>query len=225
MRWLLILFSLFIFPLYGFSQTDRDINNSMAKINQQQFDQGIKRVDKKQIEGSPYLDKEFKPALIVKTDHSEITNMALRYNAYENTMEFKQKETVLFIVDPVTISKIVFVDRIFVYASYRAGGKTRLSYFQMLTDGKFQLLKKYSTTFKAPEYKSDSPAKFVIQQPEYFLRYKNGMAHSISSRKKLIKVLQPVSEDIIDFIQREKINVRNETELINTLQFINRSEN
>jgi len=225
MRWLLILFSLFIFPLFCFGQTTRDIGNSMAKINQQQFDQGMKMIDKKQIEGSPYLDKAFKPALIVKTDQSEIRNMALRYNIYENTMEFKQKETVLFIVDPVTISKIVFADRIFVYALYRAGGKTRLSYFQVLNEGKYQLLKKYSTTFKAPELKSDSPAKFVTQQPEYFLRYKNGMAHSISSRKKLIKVLQPVSEDIIDFIQREKINVRNETELINTLQFINRSEN
>jgi hypothetical protein len=224
MRWLLILFPLFIFQFCCFGQTDRDIGNSMAKINQQQFDQGVKRIDKKQIEGSPYLDKEFKPALIIKTDHSEIRNMALRYNAYENTMEFKQKETVLFIVDPVTISEIIFEDRTFVYAMYKAAGKTRLSYFQLLTEGKYQLLKKYNIAFKGPESKSDTPAQFISQQPAYYLRYKSGMAHLISSRKKMIRALQPISNEMVDFIQQERINVRNEPELINALKFINQSD-
>jgi hypothetical protein len=140
-------------------------------------------------------------------------------------MEFKQKEIVLYIADPLSIGKIILDHRTFVYASYIDSRKIRLSYFQLLADGKYQLLKKYNTIYNPGEPKSNTPPHFEELQTDFYLRYKNGMAHEIHSKKELIKILQPISSDITSYIQQTKINFRNETELANAITHINKSAN
>jgi len=207
------------------AQYKTEIGHAAAKINQEKFNQEVKGLNYEQIEGSPYIEKEFKPALIIKTDESEIRNLALRYNVYKNSMEFKPKETVLFIADPGTISRIILNHRTFVYASYTDSRKIRLSYFQLLAEGKYQLLKKYNTVYNLGDSKSNIPPKFEELSPDFYLRYKSGMAHQIRSKKELIRILQPISAEITEYIQQLKINFHNETELISILTNINKSEN
>ena len=207
------------------AQYKTDISNAAAKLNQEKFNQDVKQINNEQIVGSPYLEKEFKPALIIKTDESEIRHFALRYNVYKNSMEFKQKETVLFIADPGSISKIILDHRTFVYALYTDSRKIRLSYFQLLADGKYQLLKKYNTAYDLGEPKSNIPPKFEERQPGFYLRYKSGMAYQIRSKKELTKILQPISAEITAYLQQIKINFHDEAELVNTLIYINKSGN
>lgn len=225
MRLFLIILSLIILTLNCSGQIRTDIGSTIAKINQNDFNQGTKIINEDQIGGSPYLDKEFKSALIIKTDHTEIKDIFLRYNILKNTMEFKQKETVLFIADPVTISRIIFDNTIFVYCLYKDSKKVRLSYFQLITEGKYQLLKKYNTVFRASDGKTDTPARFENIQPDYYLRYRDGMAHKIRSRKELIKLIQPISQEVIDYLQQKRINIQNEEELTTAILYINNSVN
>jgi len=221
---LFLLFPLIILSLSCLGQYRTDISNAVAKLNQDNFNDQVKGIDYGQIEGNPFLEKEFKPAVIIKNDGTEIRDFLLRYNVYKNSMEFKQKEIVLYIADPSSISKIILDHRTFVYASYTDSRKIRLSYLQLLVDGKYQLLKKYNTVYNPGEPKSNKSQMFEELQPGFYLRYKNGMAHEIHSKKELIKILQPISSEITSYIQQTKINFRNEIELANTITYINRSD-
>jgi hypothetical protein len=202
----------------------------MGKIQQQKMISGFKNLEENQISGSPYLSKQFKPCLIIKTDPSEIRNMSLRFNVFRNAMEFKQSETIMEIADPTLISRIVFDSCVFIYAPYTAGSKIRLGYFQLITEGKYQLLKIYKVDLKKSSNINDvgptnESNRFESLPPDYYLRYGTGMAYLINSQKGLIRVIQPISQEVIDTILQKNINVHNETELINTVIYINNSAN
>lgn len=218
MRSFFIFLLAFIFAFNSSGQS-REAFNSMERIAHQ----GLRIIEEQQISGNPYLDREFKPALIVRTDDSEITNMSLRYNIFKNIMEFKQKETLLYIADPITIDHIILDNNVFVYAPYKASKKIKRSYFQLIASGNFQLLKKYNSVLKKSDPKEGTPTRFEDSKPDYYLRYKDGTAKQITTRKELIKIIQPISKEIIDYIQQQKIKVYDETELISTIKYINKS--
>lgn len=235
MRLLLIILPIIIWStcVYGQGINSQDgsrIGDEMAKIKQQRFNQERKYLKEEQIAGSPYLDRQFISGLIIKTNNTEFRDIPLRYNIFNNTMEFKQKETILDIADPQTISRIILDNRVFVYAPYKAGKKIRLSYFQLLTEGKFQLLKMYKVAFKGSGEKlmvgdESNSNRFERLLPAYYLRYRNGMAHLIDSQKELIKILQPIPQEVIDFIQANSINTKNEKQLIDLIEYTNKIVN
>ena len=211
-------------------QNRTDFKDALEKIHRQKMISGHNNNDESQISGSPYLGKHFKSCLIIRTDQSKIRDMSLRFNVFRNTMEFKQKETILEIADPTSINRIVFDSGVFIYAPYTAASKIRLGYFQLLTEGKYQLLKMYKVDFKEKSKINDvGPTsvsnRFESLPPDYYLRYGTGMAYLLNSQKGLIKAIQPISQEVIDTIQQKKINVHNETELINTVIYINSSAN
>jgi len=230
MRFLFTFFQIIIFTFFCNGQTVTDFKSVMEKIQQQKMISGPNNLEENQISGSPYLNKQFRSCLIIKTDHSEIRDMSLRYNIFRNTMEFKQRETIMEIADPTLIGRIVFDSCVFIYAPYTAASKIRLGYFQLLIEGKYQLLKMYKVDFKRSSKINDiGPTsvsnRFESLPPDYYLRYGTGMAYLLNSQKGLIKAIQPISQEVIDTIQQKKINVHNETELINTVIFINSSAN
>jgi hypothetical protein len=58
--------------------------------------------------------------------------------------------------------------------------------------------------------------------PYYYLRYGDGMANRIDSQKKLIKILQPVPQEVIDYILKYNIKPTDEKELIELMKYINK---
>ena len=205
----------------GQNSNENQLQNFSYELKQRNFREGYQTLTEDQIAGSPYLNRQFTESVIVRTDHSVLKNISLRYNIFANRMEFKEKETVLYIPDPYTISRIQIGNQIFVYALYMTSKTVKASYFQLLTEGNYQLLKMYKVTFKNSDVKADihdSP-RFENQEPSYYFRYRDGMAHLISSQKELIKILQPVHEEVIDYIRSNKINARNQSQLIDLMNF------
>jgi hypothetical protein len=58
--------------------------------------------------------------------------------------------------------------------------------------------------------------------PYYYLRYGDGMANLIDSQKKLIKILQPIPQEVIDYILKNNIKASDERELIDLMEYINK---
>lgn len=225
MRIILILvpFILWSFRINGQninSQTSNAAFYEAVKEKQRQSAENLNSTDEEQISANPYLNREFRPGLIIKTNKTEFRDIPLRYNIFNNTMEFKQKETILEIIDPQTIDHILLDEKIFVYGPYKSARKIRLSYFQILTNGKFQLLKMYRVNRNGATSKQESSV-FESTTPLYYLRYLRGTAHLIDSSKKLIQILQPISQEVIDRIQQNRITDYDENELIQLLDYIN----
>ncbi|MFY9151467.1 MAG: hypothetical protein WAO52_05600 [Prolixibacteraceae bacterium] len=197
----------------------------ISKRQRLEESQNPKYLTENEIAGSPYLNKEFISGNILKINNSEIKDIPLRYNIYTNNFEFLKDSVVLNIVAPSEIAKITLNNQSFAYSRYITPKNIRYSYFQVISGGNYQLLKMYRVVFENADGKifgSDS-SRFVQAAPLYYLRYNNGLAHLIDSKKKLIKILQPIPEEIINFIQQQRTIIRDENKLIELLDLTNKT--
>lgn len=228
MRLFLIILPIFIFVCQVNGQNEsptksEDIGFEVARIKNSEFNRGKKYLSENEIAGSPYLDKNFIPASIVKTNGTEIKDMSLRYNIYNNTMEFEKEDKALSIAFPSEIFKIRMGGKVFVYSPYMTKKNVSSGYFQVLFEGRYHLLKKYEVVLKRPSEtrpQSNDSARFVSTPPHYFLRYGDGMAHLIDSQKKLIKFLQPIPHELINYIETNKIKMKNERQLMELMELL-----
>ncbi len=212
MRLVLVLLSIFLLSLHVIGQNLKDFTSeTLQKIRLQSNLAG----------NSP--ESHFIPAVIIRNDGTEIKDVALRYNVYTNTMQFKRNGTLLDIYETNKINRIIMADKIFVYAPYNEAKRIRLSYFQLLNEGKYQLLKMYKVGSDGTTQKQNANeySRYENSTTAYYLRYGDGMAYLIDSQNKLIKILQPVPKEVIDYIQKNNIKATNESELIDFMEYIN----
>lgn len=213
MRLVLVLLSIFLLSLQVKGQNLKEFSSeTLSKIRLQSNLAG----------SSP--DGEFIPALIIKTDGTEIKDIALRYNVVSNTMQFKRNGTILNIYETDKIERIILGDKVFVYAPYNDARRIRLSYFQLLNEGRNQLLKMYkiATDGTAEKPGANDYSSCEKATTYYYLRYGDGMANLIDSQKKLIKILQPVTQEVIDYIMKNNIKPTSDRELIDLMEYINK---
>ena len=217
MRLLLIVIPI-ILSIQSFGQDLNNFKSDMLKYSNQ-----LTFLNEKQIAGSPYLNQHFISGVIIKTNGSEIKGIQLRYNTYSHTMQFKKHGTIFDIAEPTNIKLIMMGDKKFVYAPYNVARKIRLSYFQVLNEGRIQLLKMHYVIYKGKSGNTEvvDSSRFEPSMPRYYLRYNNGTANLVSSQKKLIKILQPIPKSIINYIKENDTNVNDEKELIDLVEHTN----
>lgn len=232
MRLLLIIFPFFIlsFQVDGqtlHSQQSKDIDYEIRRLKQMVPDNSSKLVSGKEIAGNPYLDRRFQKSYILKITGDELKDVPLRYNLYSNNMEFEKDGKVLKLAVPAEIERINMGGKIFIYTRYMTSGNVCAGFFQVLYDGSYQLLKKDRAIIKMPADKTN-PAdslRFEQAEPLYYLRYGNGIAHLAYSQKTLIKTLQPIQQNILNYIKTNKINTKNEDKLIDLMNLIDNQPN
>lgn len=228
MRVLLIFFLIMLRTLQVDGQIkSENIGLEIEKKRHLEFSKGEKYIDEKQIAGSPYLNKQFQSSYISKINGAEIKNVLLRYNIYNDQMEFIKDMKFFSIALPNEIARINMGGIVFIYKPYTAAKSMSAGYFQVMYEGDFQLLKKYQVVLSSPSEKmhSGDSLRFERKLPQFYLRYRDGMAHLVYSQKTLIKGLQPISQNIIDYIKSNKINTRDEKQLIDLMEYMDQTEN
>jgi hypothetical protein len=205
----------------------KNIEQEFAKLKHLSQISKNECVDEKDIAGSPYLNKQFEVSDILQIDGTKIRNMPLRYNIYNNTMEFLKDGKILAIAVPFKIQRITMDGNVFTFNSYNERRKNSSGYFQIVYEGNYQLLKKDRIILKLPPDKSNAKdsLRFERISPQFYLRYGDGMAHLVNSQKSLIKRLQPVSKNIIDYIKLNRINTINEEQLIKLMEYMDNLDN
>lgn len=232
MRLLLTILIVFVLTPHLYSQNTNTSNNiyfirEVSKRHRLEAIQNPNYLTENQIAGNPYFNKEFISGNILKTNGAEIKDIPLRYNIYTNNFEFLKDHVAQNILAPTEIDKITMSGHTFVYTRYMTSKNIRYSYFQIITKGKYQLLKMHKVVFERAEEKNTGwdSSRFVSATPNYYLRYGDGLAHLIDSQKKLIKTLQPIQEEVIDFIQENRINAKDENKLIELVELVNKTIN
>lgn len=232
MRVLLIILSVIIWTLQVNGQVENrrkveDIRQEFTQKKHLDFSNSDKYIDENEIAGSPYLNKQFQPSYILKINGAEIKDMSLRYNIYNDEMEFKKDGKVMSIAFPSEIQRINIEGKVFTYARYTTPKINSSGFFQIIYDGNYQLLKKDQVTLSSPTEKTHSgdSLKFERKLPQFYLRYSGGTAHLVNSQKTLIKVLQPIPQNVIDYIKSNKIKTKDEKQLIDLMEYMDQSEN
>jgi hypothetical protein len=185
-----------------------------------------KYLTEKDIEGSPYLNAKFVSGTILKKNNVKFKEIPLRFNIYDNSVEFHQEGKILKIADPENVIEVKIGTDKFVYSTFSVSKKLDRSFFQVLCEGKYRLLKLYKIKVNGLDgnrgsFLPNDVPEFSRLPDEYYLLYRNGTAQQITNRKKLIKLLQPAPDKIVEFIKSDKFNFANEKQLIQLVESVN----
>ena len=177
------------------------------------------------IVGTPYLNEEFINGVVI-CDAGTFSNVAMRYNAYEDHIEFKENNQIFILSPDKRIDKIAIDKNVFVVQNYQFRGRTALGFLTLLDSGKVQLLAKVMINFKeaqAPKAleSSATPAHYTALEYFYFLKSNTNDVREINNLKKMIEAFPNQHKELKEFADKEKISARKEDDLIKLVKHYN----
>ena len=186
-----------------------------------EFNNGKDKIKYADIQGIPYYYAKFIDANVDKTSGT----IPIRYNIFLDTIEVMDKQTVYEIPkdEPTpaftfttTKEKLVFVNTNDIYAGH----------FFELTAGKYRILKKVQTKYIAA-IPSTNPliagtsAQFILDKPLYFIQSEDGFTKIPKNAKELATAMPNKGQEILDFVNKNKIKLNREEDLIKLGTFLN----
>lgn len=174
------------------------------------------------LEGSPYLDDDFKRGMVY-TENEKPYPAMMRYNAYQDEIQIKGANGIssLFMRDYVWAE---LGGETFKIASYEKGSGTAKGYFVVMNEGRTRLLKKYNKVFKeevpaSSSYSQAKPPRFE-DAITYYLAEEGSPAREVKLKKKdILNVLS--SKEAESFIKENKLGLKSEDEVLKVLNHLN----
>lgn len=175
-----------------------------------------------QIDGSPYLQEDFKPGEVYYDGKYKVENILLRLNLYNDEFEYKDKSVVMAFSNPGRIDKIVIDNELFYYVketeSHKLSGFVKASHEEfpaVLTKMKIDFLEKE----EAKPYVDPKPDRFERTHDKYYIMKSDSEVAKISSVKKLIKYLGDHGTELTKFAKEEKISASDVAELSKLMEY------
>ena len=226
-RYLLLLI-LFSFFLKTEAQVEYQLSSAFDFYRSHKIASGEYRntLSEKDIDGSPYLNDEFIKGSIYTISKTQYSDLPLRYNIYNDEIEFETDDNKVAALDaPEIVEKVTFGDFLMEYIPFEYSNKVKKGFFEVLLKGKASLYSRPEVEFrdaKKPEpYKEAEPAKFIRKDDRYYLRFGMEAAIPCVNKKDVIGKFPDHSSDIEAFIKKNKINVKKEDDLKKMVEYYN----
>lgn len=209
--------------LLGFSQqrTSYEIGSNITGVN---FDNAYRVEYKENVVGSPYYNEEL---ILAKITGYENENFALRYNAYQDEIEFK-KDGELYYLPKIEDMVVKFISpaKEYHYKKYSDKNIQLRGFLVLLFDNKIALYKKEQIKFitaKEAEnsYTRDKPATYTKIADTFFIQKGDVVNNFPKNRKELIGLFPDKKAEITAFLKKTKISFSKEIDLINLVNFLN----
>lgn len=175
-------------------------------------------------EGSPYLTDDFTEATVFFARGPE-TVIPIRYNIYDDWIEYQENNQTYILNPTVLIKKIHLENEILIVDKYLHKGKRKHGYFTLLDSGQIILLSKRIVVYderpstKVFEGRSALPT-YSRTSNQYYYKI-DGELKKVDNLKNIISNLPAHREEIAKFAKEEKISVRKEEELVKLFRFYN----
>ncbi len=186
----------------------------------------------KNLKGSPYSNEEFLLGSIYNGKELATNNVYVRYNAFSDEIEIKKSkhssndEYGALLREPEVFVKIL--NQIYVFIPFEQSNE-KGHYFEILSEGKvYDLYKKTDAEYSPPKaaktsYDRDKPAEFK-QIKTYYIVGKNGSFYELpNSKNKIIKLLSKDIKEVKSHVNKNRLDLDNEKDLIKLLDFYNSS--
>jgi hypothetical protein len=184
--------------------------------------------------GSVYIDEQFLPCKIY-FEKDLIGDFYYRHNAYNDEIEIKdtqlgeEAESSL-----ATIKELTLIDpdgnkELSLKTYENKKGEVRNGYLYLLNDGStYELYTKNNVKFTEGTHAissmvRDTPNKFSQFAEYYFIGKEDKVAHYIGTKKSdfLKSFDKETRQDLQNYIKKEKINLRDEADLIQVFNYLN----
>ena len=175
------------------------------------------------IAGSPYIDDKYKDGVIYYGDNSQ--KAPIRYNAYQDLIEYQQSGKALVLDANAAIKKVIVGGETFVPLSPGGSSKKR-GYFALLDSGKVTLYAKKKIIFE-PFKKggkldgSDQPNEFRKSPDTFYYQVGDGQLIEIDNIKTLIAGLPDKQDELSQYAKKEKISAKKEKDLLQFVKYYN----
>lgn len=180
----------------------------------------------KNIGGSPYLEDEFREGTVYTTDKKKYENVLLRYNIYNDHLEFETPDKKVLAIDkPETIELADFGPYKMTYLSYNRGNKQNKAFCKIVEQGTASLYAKPDVHFQK-EVESDGikpakPAQFISKPDIYFIKVGTNPAQKVGNKKELAALFGDHQSELAAFIKKNKIKVNKADQLQELVQYYN----
>ncbi len=220
----------FLISISSGLQAQTEILNK-SFMNDVQFNQIIEgtylRLNMKisDVQGTPYLNDKFEPGKITTLQDLVFENIALRYNAFTDNLEFKQRDSIFNIAFKTIVKKAEFDGNTFSCRSFETNGVLRDGFFKILKDGKATLLARYTIKFldkeEAKAFSDYQPARFEDPDKQYFIAFEGAPAQLISNKKSLVRMFGAHQNEMESFISKNKLSIKDDEEMVKIISHFN----
>jgi len=176
------------------------------------------------IDGTPYLDEKFADGEITLGD--KIRKVPVRYNIFQDLMEYKQNGQPLVLDPTPAIGKVRFGDNTFVVQKFEFKGKTKFGFLTLLDSGKVMLFSKKGVIYLEGRKGgaldgTDLPARYSKIPDVFYYKIGDGDLHEIESIKSMIASFPEKQEELTLYAKKEKVSHKKEKTLVQFVQYYN----
>jgi hypothetical protein len=182
--------------------------------------------------GTPYISDSWMYGSFTVSDSVRYEGL-LRYNVFTQEMEFIYNSDTVLVTAPFRLSGINFSGKKFEHALYiEEKGKTEWlgsAYFEVLNSGTIALLRKNYVKIEENSFArnymgggGDGREYYVHKSALYFRNEPGTEAVKFEKRQRyLLRIMKKHEKEVLEFIRENKLNIRNEKDLILVFDFYN----
>ena len=178
-----------------------------------------------EIDGTPYLNDEFKKGTITTSSGTLIDNLLLRYNCYNDQIEYLKTDSVLEINPKSLILRAEFDNRVISYVKFRSGGKYEEGFCEVLVKGKASLFCRYNLGFLPPTtglpYGDSNKARFKLPVRYFYVSNEDNDVDLVKSKQDLINILKDRKTEIGTYISLNKLSLSKGDDLTRIIAYYN----
>lgn len=214
------------FITYGqnFPDTRNDLGDFLSNVHTTKF---LTPDDyKKEFEGSPFLYNGWLESVIT-TQNGKEKKLFLMYDIYGKQMLIKQGEEIFQIAYPKSVKNIRLGKQNFIYLPLKETDKVTSDYFELLVEGKWQLLKHYRCEViraekqKSP-YEGQQKDRFSIKKDYYLVFPGENFAVLLpQSSNDFFEHFGNNEEKVRKYYKTNKLKLKKEKDLILLFTFLN----
>jgi len=176
------------------------------------------------LSGSPFLE-DWRDGLIIMRSNDTIKTLKLRFDFYNNDMQFMYEGKTWAIGAKNKIKVIKVGDHSFVYLPYLDNSQIKENYFEALSAGKVSILILYYPQIKPANYNAilntgTKENQLLLKKKYYFVQDDRVVLMDKKGRN-LISANSQKSKEIKEFIKNNKLSFTEETDLITIADFVN----
>lgn len=171
-----------------------------------------------------YLCEEWQPGTIQLKDGSVFKDRMIRYNIYNQQMEYATGSDTAAIGNPEDLVNLVIGDKSFVFRKFMCNNQIREGYLELLVKGDYELLLHRGIKYEYEETAEGAggPVTRYYQANRYFLSCRGEVAEELPDKKhEIIDVVAKDPKMLKKYVKENKCKLKNQDELVNFFVFVN----
>ena len=182
-----------------------------------------KDTPKEKVEGSVYLNDQFGEAFII-TERGEFNPQKMRYNIFEDAMEFEMGGKILMMDASPLIKSVTIGQEVFVAADFPYKTRTMRGFLERIYRGKYGLYAKKNISYRESEppkalKESASLAKYVRRSDTYFMKIPDQNLVKVTGIKNILALLPEKAAALKKYAKKEKLSNKDLSSMARVLKF------